>query len=147
MKFTCTVDIDAPMDKTVAIFSNADHLKEWQDGFQSIEHLSGQPGQPGAKARMLYKRGKGEMELIETIHVNDLPREFSALYEHKHMVNTMTTRFTELAEGRTRLSSDVDYVKLNGFVIKIISKLFPGMAKKQVQKWLNQFKAHVERIA
>ncbi len=41
MKYTCTVDVNLPIDKVVALWENENNFKEWQDGFKSIEHLSG----------------------------------------------------------------------------------------------------------
>jgi len=47
-KFTCTVLIDAPREKVVRLFQDVSTFKEWQNGFVSLEHLSGTPGAPGA---------------------------------------------------------------------------------------------------
>ena len=44
MKFTCSVDIDLPIDKVTEFFDNTENLKEWQDGFLRIEPISGIPG-------------------------------------------------------------------------------------------------------
>ena len=97
--FTCSVEIALPVEKVIELFKNTENLKEWQDGFISFEHISGTPGEPGAKSRMQYKIGKRQIELIETITVNNLPQEFSGTYEAKQMTNTMTNRFTSLDEN------------------------------------------------
>ncbi|WP_397362613.1 hypothetical protein [Olleya sp. R77988] len=140
MKFTCAIDINTNIKSVSEAFLNPDNLKHYQDGFKSKTLISGSTGHEGAKSKMVYEK----LELIETIIKNDLPNEFIGLYEHKHMTNTMTVRFKELDANKTRYTSLIEYTKFNGFVIKIIAKLFPGMFKKQVQKWLNQFKIFVE---
>jgi len=145
MKFHCSVDINQPIDKVIQLWDQVENLKEWQTGFISYTHLSGEEGKEGAKARFVFKHGSGTMELIETIQVMNLPEEMTALYEHTHTVNTMTNRFTALSDASTRWTADLDYIKLNGFVIKVMAKLFPGMFKKQTQKWLDQFKAFAEK--
>lgn len=145
MKFTCTVEINASREKVVELFNSSENLKEWQDGFQRLTHVSGEAGMVGAKSTMYYKYGKREMELEETILVSDLPREFTGQYVHKHMTNTMQNLFEEIEEGKTRWTANLDYIKITGFMPKIIFKLFPRMARKQTQKWLDQFKAFVER--
>lgn len=145
MKFNCSVDIKAPLEKVIDLFDDPDNLKEWQDGFESFENLSGEPGQPGTKSRMIYNiRGK-PMELIETITVRNLPHEFSGTYDHKHMSNSMKNYFEDLGDGQTRYRTEVEYTQFHSFPIKILAKLFPGMFKKQVQKWMDQFKGFVER--
>ncbi len=145
MKFTCSVDIDLPRNRVVELWENDENLKEWQDGFISYEHQSGDPGKPGAQSKFLYKMGKkGQMELLETIEVNDLPEEFTARYEAASMVNTMKNHFIELDENKTRWETHIDYIEFRGFAIRLMARLMPGVFKKQVQKWLNQFKAFAE---
>jgi len=145
MKFTCQVDIEQPLEKVIELFDNVDNLKEWQDGFVSFEHLSGTPGEPGARSRMLYKTGKREMELIETIAIKNLPEEFSGVYEHKHMINTMTNRFKAIDANSTHYEVEIEYTELRHFMVKLMAFFVPGMFQKQVQKWLDQFKAFAER--
>ena len=144
MKYTCEVKINAPLNKVVSLWEDQNNFKEWQDGFKSIERLSGQPSTKGAKSKIIFE-GKQYMELIETIITYNLPDEKTALYEHKHMTNTQTSRFKELENGNTLYISEVEYTKFNGFMIKLMAKLFPGMFRKQSEKWMNQFKEFVEK--
>lgn len=51
------------------------------EGLQSFEHLSGTPGQVGARSKLVYKMSKRHIEMIETITVRKLPQEFSGTYE------------------------------------------------------------------
>lgn len=145
MKFSCTVDIDAPREKVVALFEDIDNLKEWQDGFESYEHVSGEEGKVGAKAILKYNNGKQKLELLETITEMNLPERMAGTYEHKHMTNTMTCTFTALSENTTRYTNDIEYTQFNGIMPKLIAWLAPSMFRKQTQKWLDQFKAFVER--
>lgn len=60
------------------------------------------------------------------------------------MTNTMTSRFSELGENKTEYTAEIEYTKFNGIIPKLMSMLFPGMFKKQSQKWLEQFKSFAE---
>lgn len=140
MKFSCDINIDAPLDHVVEIFKNPDNLKHFQDDFISKELISGEEGQQGAISKMVYKK----LELKETVLVSNLPKEFKGLYEHKHMTNTMTVTFEPLSENQTTYTSEIEYTAFNGFMIKLMAKLFPGLFKKQVYKWMVQFKAYTE---
>ena len=60
------------------------------------------------------------------------------------MTNTMKVNFESLNKNETRYTSEIEYTKFNGFMIKLMAKLFPGLFKKQVLKWMNQFKTYVE---
>ena len=142
MTFSCAVEINANIDKVQSIFLDSNTLKHYQDGFISKTLISGNEGTKGAKSKLIYEK----LELIETILNNDLPNEFLGLYEHKHMTNTMKVSFAAIANNRTLYTTVIEYTKFNGLVIKVMAKLFPGLFKKQVQKWLNQFKQYVERV-
>lgn len=124
----------------VELFKNPDNLIHWQDGFKRIEPISGVPGTIGATSRLHYER----LSLMETIIRNELPEEFKAKYEHKHMVSTMSCRFQAVDEVTTRLEQEIHYTQFNGFLPKVMARLFPGMFRKQVQKWLDQFKHFAE---
>ena len=144
MKFKCSVIVHKPLEEVLAFFQNPDNLPLWQDGFVSCTPISGEPGQPGSKALFVYQQGNTRIELEETIEVNNLPGEFTADYVHKHMSNKMTNHFESLPGGQTLYEAYVDYYKLNGWMIKLMVKLFPGMFQKQTQKWLDQFKRAAE---
>ena len=140
MKFTCSVTINSPRAKVVEYFSNPEYQHHFQDGFISKTLMSGNNGENGSVSKLSYKR----LELVETIIENNLPDSFYALYEHKHTTNTMRVTFTELSDARTQYDSEIHYTEFNGFIINALVKLFPSMFKKQVVKWMNQFKTFAE---
>ncbi|QRM90473.1 hypothetical protein FG167_14940 [Lacinutrix sp. WUR7] len=140
MKFTCTIDINASRNKVVSVFLDPNKQHHFQDGFIRKELLSGKMNEVGTKSKLIYKK----LELIETIELNNLPDAFKGLYEHKHTTNTMHVTFTAINPETTRYVSQIDYIKLNGFIIKILMKLFPGMFKNQVDTWMRQFKTYIE---
>ncbi len=144
MKYKCIVEINAPLEKVVALWNDENYFKEWQDGFQSIEHLSGTPNTNGATSKIIYS-GKHYIELVETIISVNLPHEKIALYEHVHMTNTQASRFVAIDQHKTQYTSEVEYTKFNGFMIKLMAKLFPRKFKQQSQKWMDQFKTFAEK--
>ena len=73
MKYTTEIEIEKPIEKVIELFDNPDNLKKWMEGLQSFEHLSGTPGQPGAKSRLFFKMGFHGKYILY-----DLP-QFSAL--------------------------------------------------------------------
>ena len=143
MKYSCSIEINLPIAITVALWENQDNFKDWQDGFESIELVSGTHSTIGAKSKIVLNDNR-RIELLETIISNNLPMEKIALYEHVHMTNTQTTRFAAINENKTRYTSEVEYLKFNGLMIKVMSKLFPSKFKDQSLKWMQQFKAFAE---
>ena len=145
MKFTCSVTINKPRKTVVDLFENPDFLGEYQEGFIKKVLISGDVGKENTVSKMYYKMGKGEMELTETILKNDLLDIFLAQYHHKHTDNTMQSSFIVLDENTTQYDAEIHYTAFRGFVVKVMSFLFPSFFKKQVQKWLTNFKVFVEK--
>jgi carbon monoxide dehydrogenase subunit G len=142
MKYSCEIEIDKPLDKVIELFDNPDNLDKWMKGLVSFEHISGTPGQVGAKSKLRFKTGNREMEMIETITVRDLPKEFSGTYEAKGMLNIVKNKFISVSENRTRLINEQEF-QLKG-VMKFLAFLMPGMFKKQSMKYLTNFKTFAE---
>jgi len=144
MKFTCTVYIHKSRQVVVDLFKNPDYLHEYQEGFQKKELISGKAWEVGTVSMLYYQNGKRKMELKETVLKSDFPNEFLAEYFHTHTENTMRSTFTVISENETRYDAEVHYTKFKGVIVKIMAFLFPSFFKKQVQKWLTNFKVFVE---
>ncbi len=145
MKFQGYVDIKQPKDKVAALFADPQHYGEYQDGFEKKELISGEAGQEGAISMYYYRYGKQLMELEETVTTNNLPDSFEAYYHHKHMDNTMKCRFTALEENLTRYEYEFEYTRMNWVMPRLIAILFPGVYRRQGEKWMRQFKEFAER--
>ena len=108
----------------------------------SFDHISGTAGEVGAKSKLLYKMGKREIEMVETITVKNLPDEFSGTYEAKGVWNEVKNYFHEIDENTTKWVSENEF-KCSGFM-KIIAWLMPGNFKKETKKYLIYFKEFTE---
>jgi len=145
MRFTGSVDVDRPLQEVVDLFADLDNRIHYQDGFESWELVSGTAGEDGAVYKLHYNNRGRPMELTETVVANRLPDSYEAFYEHSHMDNTLTTRFTAIDEHRTRYEIDGEYTAFRGFMPNLISRVMPGMFTKPSQRWLDNFKAFAEQ--
>lgn len=143
MKYTTEITIDLPRAEVIKKMDNPDNMKHWQRGLTSAEHLSGTPGEVGAKMKLNYKFGKREMTLTETIVKRDFPREFNASYETKGMYNMQENLFEETANGQTKWTS-VSAFTSTSFALKLMMFLMPGSFKKQTLKYMTDFKNFAE---
>ena len=141
MKYTCEVVIDLPREKIIPLFDNADNLLKWQSGLKSFEHLSGEPGQVGAKSRLIFDEGGRKVEMIETITVRNLPDEFSGTYQAKGVDNWVSNRFIDEGE-KTRWLSESEF-KFSG-VMRFLAVLMGGSFRKQTLDFMNSFKKFAE---
>ncbi len=143
MKYTTEIIIESPIDTVIRKLDNPENLKHWQRGLVSAEHISGTPGEFGAKMKLKYKMGKRDMELIETITYRNLPHEFHATYVTNSMNNIQENYFKENSEGHTIWTSKSEFIPLN-FFMKIMTKLMPKAFKKQSLLYMQDFKNFVE---
>ena len=145
MKISGSIHINKPKEQVAGLFADPNNLKHYQDGFIRKVLVSGQAGQDDAVSKMYYKYGRNEMELTETITANRLPDSFEAFYHHKHMDNTMKCTFEWLGTNETRYNYEIEYTRINWFMPKLMAILFPGVYRKQVEKWMKQFKEFAEK--
>ena len=143
MKYTTKVEIDKPIDEVVKLFDNPDNLKEWMDGLQSFEHISGNPGEAGAKSRLKFETGKRKIEMIETLHEHNLPKSMKATYEAKGVFNHQEIRFESISDTKTLYIAENEF-KFKGFM-RVIGFVIPDAFRKQTLEYMNAFKAFAER--
>ena len=144
MKYTREVVIDLPRDRVIELFDDADNLPKWQDGLQRFEHVSGEPGQPGAKSRLVYDHRGRRWELFETITERNLPDEFTAIYETEGVWNLMKNRFEEEGPNRTRWIAESDF-RSSGLTMRLMSIFLRPIFTSRTMKTLRDFKAFAER--
>ena len=142
MKYQLEIDINLPRDRVIELFNNVDNLYHWQPDLIAFEHISGEPGQKGAKSKMRYKMGKRECEMVETITVSEFPNEFSGTYAADGCWNEVKNYFSEVDENTTRWVSENQFKM--GLLLRIMALFMPGMFKKQSWKYMEQFKAFAE---
>ncbi len=140
---TVCIDIDLPRDKVVELFDSPENLFKWQPGLQSFEHISGTPGQPGAKSKLVSLNGKRRIELIQTITKRNLPDELNGTYEWDGGKNTVENRFIELGPDRTKWVSTSSY-DCTGFMMKLMMFVFGSKFREHNMTILRNFKAYCE---
>jgi hypothetical protein len=146
VRFTCKVEVDTPRKDVVEIFSDPDHFPHFQEGFQRLERIAGEEGHPGAVSHLFYQMRGTEVMLEETILDNSLPELFAARYHHSHMDNTLVSRFSKIDDNTTLYTAEVEYTDFRGFLPKLLSWFYPGFFRKQVQKWMEDFKVYAESL-
>lgn len=142
MKYSLHIDIQRPRDTTVEIFDNPDHLPKWQPDLLEMEPLAGIPGQPGSQVRLVYRMGKREMVMTETVVERQLPERIAMRFEATGMINHQVNRFEEL-DGVTRWHCDNEFIGTN-WMMKCMAWLMPGAFRKETLKVMTRFKTFVE---
>jgi hypothetical protein len=141
--YTVAIEIALPRGHVIELFDDPENLFKWQTGLVSFEHLSGEPGQPGAKSKLVYVSGKHRIELIETVTERNLPDEFNGTYEWQGGKNTLRNRFIALGPDRTKWESTCAY-EFSSLMMKLMGFFFPGMFRNQNLSFLKNFKEFAE---
>lgn len=111
-------------------------------GLKSFEPISGVPGQQGAKSLLRFELGSRKMEMIETITVRNLPKEFTGTYEASGVFNIVKNSFIPVNEGTTRYISESEF-RFQG-IMWLIAPFMKGTFKKQSLKYQEDFKKFAE---
>lgn len=142
MRYELEIVVNLPRSRVIELFDDPDNLAKWQPGMRSYQHLSGEPGQPGAKARLEYDEGGRKVELIETILRRDLPEAFNGYYEGPGVKNWIRNRFVEEGPDQTRWIVDTEFA-FSG-LMKIMAPFMRGGMAKQTQTFMHNFEAFAE---
>ena len=139
MHYTLEIEIDQPREKVAELFGNPEHLGCWQPGFVRMDPIEGEP----EKTRLLYLNRGREVEMIETVTVDQLPDEFTAIYEAPGMQIEVSNRFEEVDSIRTRWISEND-AQVSGFMMRLVTLVMPGCFRKESLTYMQNFKAFAE---
>lgn len=142
MKYITEVAINLPRNKVIELFDNPDNMQKWQEGLKSFEHISGEPGQPGAKSKLVYDMNGRKIEMIETITERNLPDLFSGTYEAKGVFNIIQNKFIEESADKTKWITESEF-QFSGFM-KLMGLFMKSAFPKQTLKMMNDFKKFAE---
>ncbi|MGV6827679.1 MAG: SRPBCC family protein [bacterium] len=143
MKYILEIDIALPRDRVIELFDDADNLDKWQPGLIGYKHLSGTPGEVGAKAVLLYQMGARKVRMEETITHRNLPDEFFGTYEAKGVFNEMKNFFSEIDADNTRWRAETEF-RFGGFM-KFIAPMMKKSFRKQSYRYMEMFKEFAEQ--
>jgi len=145
MKYTYETEINAPIEKVTGLAGNPDNRKKWMQGLESDEHLSGTPGVPGAKSRLVFKTGNVTITMIGTVTSRNLPDELSETFEASNVLTIVKNRFVALSPQKTKYVSEQEF-RFKGIFNKVVGFLLQGEFKKQTREHTEGFKRFAENV-
>lgn len=142
MKYTLSNIINKPLDEVIEKFKDTDGAKEWMEGLQRYERISGTPGEVGAKTDFYFIHKGKEMKISETILEQNFPHQIKFAYQSPMGSNEVEMLFEQLPDGTTKQTNN-SYFEMKGFM-KIMGFFMKGMFKKQSMTYLKGFKEYAE---
>ena len=117
-------------------------MKEYMEGIESYEVLSGNLREVGTQAKIEVVMEYSIISMVEEILTKSLPEEMQVTYEADGVFNIVTNRFLKVSETQTKVINEQEF-QFKGFM-KIMGFLMPGAFKKQSRVYLVNFKDFVE---
>jgi polyketide cyclase/dehydrase/lipid transport protein len=108
LKDTVRIEIDAPLRKVAEVFTDPANSTKWMDDLVACEPVSGTPGMPGSKYRLVSKNE--QMTFTATVIARDLPNESRLVLDSPTVEVSVRTTFASLPSGRTELVSEETFM-------------------------------------
>lgn len=142
MKTTHEVTIGLPRERVLELIMEPANFARWQPGVKTFKLLSGQQGQPGARARVVMEVHGFKLEMTETIVERRMPELYTLKYDGKGVKNTVENRFFELGPETTRwvMTNTLDVSPL----MAVAAPLIKDLVTKQNLESMKAFKAWAE---
>lgn len=133
MKWELEKVIERPRDAVADLYADRPRIKEWLPGLVEYKHLSGEPGQPGAKAELVL-----ELTVVETVTDRNLPDSFSHTVERKKICIPIENIFEELSPSSTKWTLEAE---IKGWITE---KFLRGREEEFKSKYMEPFKKFAE---
>ena len=143
MKSVFETEINMPQQQLAELFANPGNNGKWMDDLGSYEPISGEPGMPGSKYRLVQKNGNTEMAFIATMTARNLPYELKLTLEAPNVTVSITGKFVALAPEKTRLISE-EVFTFSGLLNKIFGFVVQKDIKAAHHRHMESFKRFAE---
>jgi hypothetical protein len=134
MKSIVELEINVHQARLAELFADPENNTKWMDDLDRYEPMSGTPGMPGSKYRLIPKTGS--MIFIVTVIARDLPDESRLILEASNVEISVSVRFVALSPEETKLISE-EVFSFKG----IFNKVFGFVAQRTIR---NAHRRHME---
>ena len=140
--YDCNIMVDKTLSESWAVSQDDTKMKDWLEGFQRVEHISGTPGAVGSVSNVYFINEGQEMSIRETI-TEIVPNESVAMTFTSEFMD-MDYKLSMSAVGeQTKISSSTT-CQGNGIFSKSLVALMGSTMKAQENTNLNNLKKTIE---
>jgi hypothetical protein len=143
MRATYSVTITRPLSEVWHAFDDTDFQRRWQITLQSIEHVSGSPGQVGAVSRRTYREAGRDIVIVETVTRRTEREEYASSFEAAMGPSTIHNRFAALPGDKTRWTMDTES-RYRG-IWRLLGPLAWPLAVRRFRADMERFQALIEQ--
>jgi uncharacterized membrane protein len=142
MKLKLETVVDTSLDNVWAAFDNPENLPRWQQNLESFNHISGQPGQPGAVSELVFDEKGKKVIVSETITERREPDFLAGAYESPMGKALIVSHFEAVDDNSTRWTSWCNFT-FQGFA-KFMSLFVSSIVRNRMEADMARFKLMVE---
>jgi len=142
MKLNFDIEIDAGLHDVWAAFTNPGNMGRWMQNFASFTPISGEPGQAGAVAEVVFDENGKRVMMRETITERRDPDFLAGSYETVHGTTIIVNHFEAIDDQHTRWSSWCNFTFTG--VMRFMSIFIGGTIRKRTEGDMQRFKLLVE---
>ena len=107
INYRTSVDIEAPLDHTFAVYNDTTRMGEWLEGFISLSAVSGEANEVGSEWLMTFEGPDGApIEMHETVTAFVENEHFGFTIDSDMMEAASDVRFSALDGNRTRIEAN-----------------------------------------
>lgn len=140
MKDIVRIEIDAPLETVSRLFADPEKSTQWMDDVE-YEPVSGAPGTPGSKYRLLSKTGG--MNFTATVLARDLPNESRLVLEAPAVTVSVRGKLAAISSDRTELVSE-ELFDFQGFFNRAFGFFARPVIRKAHRRHMESFKRFAE---
>ena len=142
MKFRHEIIIDADQASVWTAFDDPENLSAWQPTLASYTRKSGEEGQPGAVAELVYEEHGRQVALTETVTERREPHFMAGTYESDVGNALIVNHFEDAGNGRTRWVMYGNH-SFRG-LFRFLGIFFVGKIRRRNEDMMNNFKLFAE---
>ncbi len=136
------IEVNAPVEKAWAIFADPSRMGEWLTGFQSMETISGNPGEVGSKHRMVFVEDGEEMVIMEEVTAFQENELFAFTMDADPFMSDVEIRFAG-DNTRTEITA-INHIEGKNLIWKSVLRLMKSMVVNRGQEQYNKLKEIIE---
>ncbi|MCH7675873.1 SRPBCC family protein [candidate division KSB1 bacterium] len=130
------------MEKAWTIFTDESRMGDWLMVFESMETISGNPGEVGSKYRMIFVENGDEMVIMEEVTAFQENKLFGFTLDADPLISDVKVKFTG-DESKTEITATI-HVEGKNLLWKSTLRLMKSMIANRGQRQYDKLKEIIE---
>jgi len=141
--YEVSTTINKPVEEVFTAFNDHTKIKEWIPTVKSFDAIEEKEGKVGSTYKMIVDENGKDFEMKETITAFEVNKKVGLEFDVKGMLKTDAIIFT--SDGDKTTITNRSICKGTNYLLKCTFPYFKSVFKSTDQKYLDNFKKHIEK--